>query len=148
MWRDKDILGGGVFTLMGVAAFVMAQNYNPGSALNMGPGYMPRIVSAAIVLLGLVQVGGALMRRTERELLDSINWRALALVLLSIAAFALLIRSAGVIPAVTAMIVIAWWADPARNLRHLPALLVVGNLMPILIFNVGLGMHLALWRVF
>lgn len=148
MYRDRDIIGGGLFTLIGLGAYLIALGYNPGTALNMGPGYLPRAVAGAMVVLGLVQIIGALRNKGQRDLVDGFNWRALILILGAIVAFAVLVKPAGIIPAVSLMIVIAWFADPVRNLRHLPALLVIGNLLPILIFNVLLKMNLKLLGAF
>lgn len=148
MYRDRDIIGGGLFTLIGLGAYLIALGYNAGTALNMGPGYLPRAVAGAMVVLGLVQIIGALRNKGQRDLVDGFNWRALLLILGAIIAFALLVKPAGIIPAVSLMIVIAWFADPARNPRHLPALLVIGNLLPILIFNLLLKMNLKLWGLF
>lgn len=145
MYRDRDIIGGGLFTLIGLGAYLIALGYNPGTALNMGPGYLPRAVAAAMVVLGLVQIIGALRNKGQRDLVEGFNWRALILILGAIITFALLVKPAGIIPAVSLMIVIAWFADPARKTRHLPALLVIGNLLPILIFNLLLKMNLKLW---
>lgn len=148
MFQDRDVIGGGIFTLIGLGAFVMAQNYHAGSALNMGPGYLPRLVSGAIVLLGLAQIIGALRSKGEPDRIVDFNWRAFGLILAAIVTFALLVKPAGLIPAVTLMIVIGWFADPKRKPSHLLGLLIIGNLMPILIFNLLLRMQIKLWGLF
>ena len=51
--RD-DLLAGGVFVALGVAFAVGATRYDLGSALNMGPGYVPLALGLVLAVLGLV----------------------------------------------------------------------------------------------
>lgn len=134
----KDGLGGLLFAAIGLFALVTARDYPAGSALSMGPGYVPTIVSALILGLGLLLFLRGL-RRGEDDEPVSVAWLPLALVTAAIAGFAMLIPF-GILVAVTYLVVVAWLADPHRRLKALPVLILAGIGVTVLIFKVGLGL--------
>jgi len=139
----KDLLGGLLFTSIGALALGMCWHYEMGTALRMGPGYFPRIVSGLTLVLGVMHVIRAL-RDPSGERCTGFAWRPLCVITMSIAGFALLIQPFGVVPAVAFLVLGSWFAHPARRLRSLPLLLAVGMTLPILIFNIGLKMPLTI----
>ena len=60
--RDS-LLAGGVFVVVGIAFAVAATRYELGSALRMGPGYLPLVLGAVLAGLGLIIVGQGLAAR-------------------------------------------------------------------------------------
>lgn len=138
----KDGLGGLLFAAIGLLALVTARDYPAGSALSMGPGYVPTIVSTLILGLGVLLFLRGL-RRSEDDEAPEVAWRPLALVTVAIAGFAVLIQF-GILVAVTYLVVASWLADPNRRLKALPALIVVGLAVTVLIFKVGLGLPIAM----
>jgi len=141
MRMTKDLLGALTFTGIGALALAACWRYEMGTALRMGPGYFPRIVSGLILILSVVNVIRALCDPAGDARLG-FAWRPLSILLLSITGFALLIQPFGIVPAVAFLVVGSWFANPARRLRSLPPLLAVGIALPILIFNIGLNMPL------
>lgn len=134
----KDGLGGLLFAAIGLFALVNARAYPIGSALSMGPGYLPTVVSTLILGLGVLLFFGSLRRGGTEESV-SIAWRPLVLVTAAIAGFALLIQF-GILVAVTYLVAAAWVADPNRRLKALPVLIVVGIGITVLIFKIGLNL--------
>ncbi|MBB3772760.1 hypothetical protein FHS55_003381 [Angulomicrobium tetraedrale] len=132
----KDGLGGLIFAALGLSALLMSRSYPVGSALSMGPGYFPTIVSTLMLGLGVL-----LFLRSLRGPADAvpfaIAWRPFILITAAIAGFAFLIEF-GIVVAVTYLVIAAWLADPNRKLKTLLMLIVIGILVPILIFSVGL----------
>ena len=63
-YRDS-ILAGGVFVVVGVAFAVAATRYELGSALRMGPGYVPLVLGALLAGLGLVVIGQGVAARVR-----------------------------------------------------------------------------------
>lgn len=59
--KVSDLLAGGVFITLGLAFAVGASTYQVGSALRMGPGYLPLVLGGILVALGLVIVGQGLL---------------------------------------------------------------------------------------
>lgn len=139
----KDGLGGLLFAGIGLAALLISWNYPVGSTLSMGPGYFPRVVSVLIMALGLLLYLRSLNDR-EAEPMGEIAWRPLIIITAAIAGFALLIQF-GTIVSVAFLVVVAWFADPRRKRKALPALVLTGIIIPILIFNFGLNLPIKVW---
>lgn len=138
----KDGLGGLLFAAIGLFALLTSQSYPAGTALSMGPGYVPTVVSTLILALGVLLFVRGLRREPGAEIL-AIAWRPLALVSAAIAGFAVLIQF-GILVAVTYLVVVSWLADPNRSLKALPALVGVGIGVTILIFKLGLNLPIPL----
>lgn len=59
-----DLLAGGTFVALGLAFAVGASRYDVGSALQMGPGYLPLVLGVLLAVLGAgILVTGLLARR-------------------------------------------------------------------------------------
>ena len=100
MRLSKHILAGTIFIGLGVAAILMSETYRMGSAVAMGPGYFPRLLGGALIVLGALAIGQAVRARTDSERLPRPPLRQLVLIPLSAASFAFLIEPAGLAVAV------------------------------------------------
>jgi hypothetical protein len=98
---SKDFLAGLLFVAFGIAALVLGREYPFGSASAMGPGFFPRVLAVALIVLGAVLSGRGLTLHGEK--LDSAHIRPLIFVLGAILAFAFLIEKVGLI--VTGLVV-------------------------------------------
>jgi hypothetical protein len=139
----QDFWAGLMFVAFGAIAIAIARNYKFGSADHMGPGYMPVAVSALLIVFGLALAARSLARGSQR--VYKLAWFATALVLLSVLAFAFLVRSVGL--AITTVL-LALLCRAAGRYWHWKesVLLAVGlAVMVVLIFLKGLGMSLPLW---
>jgi len=94
MYDHKSILSGVLFLAVGLAASVLAKDYELGTALQMGPGYFPRILSIALSALGICAIGTGLINRSEIRI-EKPNLVPLLLVLIGFFSFALLVDRAG-----------------------------------------------------
>jgi Tripartite tricarboxylate transporter TctB family len=106
-WRtNKDLWAGLHYIAVGAAGWWFALDYPFGSALRMGPGYFPIVLSAVMILMGLYVL--ALGLRKEHEKIQG-NWsiRALIILPLSTIVFGVLMEEAGFIPAMVALIPIS-----------------------------------------
>jgi putative tricarboxylic transport membrane protein len=134
----KDLLAGCLFLAFGVAFFILAQDYQLGSARRMGPGYFPVVLSFVLMAIGLATVvrGLVVPGLPVRDFAPG----ALALVTASIVLFGLLVERAGLGLAVAALVLAA--APASRNSRPLAALLLAAALgvFCVLVFVKGLGL--------
>ncbi|MGO4706787.1 tripartite tricarboxylate transporter TctB family protein [Microvirga sp. 2MCAF38] len=146
MKLSKDLVSGLLFACIGLGSLTIASAYPFGSALSMGPGYFPMIVSGLIFLFGCATSIQA-MRAQDTDLVGRLHLRPLAFIVASIVSFALLIDRAGLVIAVSALILLGWYANPYRNLRDLPFLLAIGITVPVLVFRFGLNMPIKLWML-
>lgn len=141
----KDFLSGALFAAIGVFAFVIAQNYRMGTAMQMGPGYFPTVLSALIVVLGGVIMVTAAMRPDRSEVVATWEVRPLVAVAASILAFALLIRSWGLVASIAASVIVARIGARDHGIIEIAALIVVISAGAIAIFSYGLHLSLRIW---
>ena len=137
------VLGGALALALGLWVMTEAGGYQMGTARRMGPGYFPSLLGALLALMGAALAALGLWRAEgapeEEERADP---RALVAVLAGLAAFALLLPRAGLVPAVIGLVVIA--AQGSGQMRPLGALVLAFVLAALswAIFRLGLGLPL------
>jgi len=139
----RDFAAGLLFVALGALALVIGADYRPGTALNMGPGYFPRIVGACLAGLGAFVVLGSL--RVQGPGLERWHLRPLVLVLGAVLAFGWLLEGFGLIAAVAALASISALAQGERRLWEVPALIFALSLIAWLVFVRGLDLPIPLW---
>jgi len=111
---------------------------NVGTLRRIGPGFFPILLGTAIALLG----AATLFERPERRAEEGFALRPLLCVSLAILAFALLVRSAGLIPATLALVALVSLGQ-SRVAPSAAALTGLGlSLLGYLVFIQGLGLPL------
>jgi len=138
-----DILSGALFAGVGLLALYLGYGYPAGSALDMGPGYLPRIVAAALVLIG----GVLIVRGARRRLwalppfpLWSMVWIGVAILL-----FAVLIERTGLFLASLACVAVAAAADAQVRWREVPVVAVLLAGFCALLFGYALKLSVPVW---
>ncbi|MFE3837451.1 tripartite tricarboxylate transporter TctB family protein [Pseudogemmobacter sonorensis] len=141
-WRD--VAGGFVMLGLGLAFWHhAASHYEMGTLRRMGPGMFPAALGLVLAGFGVALTLGALLRRGA---IPAIRLREPACVLAGIAAFALLIRPAGMLPAVLALTLISSFAERRFRPKSLVALCAALCAMAWLVFGLGLGLPVPMWR--
>ena len=139
----KDFWTGSIYVAIGVAALLIARNYNFGSGARMGPGYFPTVVAAALILVGTVIVGRSFFRPGEG--IAGFAWRPLAIVIASIVAFGFLIVRAGFPVAAVVLVLGCALASERFRLAPIPLLGMLGLIgLCIVLFVSGLGVPMPL----
>lgn len=95
---QKDVVAGACFAIVGVVLFFWSYEYQMGTALQMGPGYFPRLCAIMLFFLGVAAVVKGVLAKVP----DPIPYHKvepLFLILASIISFALLIERAGLVVA-------------------------------------------------
>lgn len=139
----KDFASGLLFIFIGAAALVLGSGYRPGTLLNMGPGYFPRIIGILLVVSGAIVALGSLRIRGGR--IEPVRLRPLVLILASIAAFGWALERQGLLVALGLLIAISSLAQGGRRFWEIPVLLAVLAFIAWLIFVQGLGLAIPLW---
>ncbi len=137
-----DIVGGLALTALGAFAAFYGQQYEFGSLNRMGPGYFPVALGLIVAVLGLFIAVPAFFRRGEPI---HIEWKTLALVLGSIVAFALTLKTLGLVLATVLAVIISSLAD--NDTRWKGRLIIAAGVATItyLVFIRGLSMVLPVW---
>ncbi len=105
-WRsNRDFFAGLMYIVTGAAAIWMARDYPFGSALRMGPGYFPIVLSGIMVVFGIYVMAQGF--RNNEKIQGNWSIRALIVLPLSTVIFGYLMEEAGFIPAMVALIPIS-----------------------------------------
>ena len=130
---NKEILSGLHFIGIGGLGIYLAQDYPMGSALRMGPGYFPIVLSGIMILFGIYCLIQGLLKP---EKLAGSNWslRALIILPLGLVIFGQLMEHAGFIPALIALIIIS--ATASREFKLTEVLML------------AVGLTIACWALF
>ncbi|GAB3547658.1 tripartite tricarboxylate transporter TctB family protein [Noviherbaspirillum agri] len=136
--NPRDFWSGIIFLVFGVAAVVIGRDYTMGTAGRMGPAYFPTVLGALLAIIGAISVVRSLLRSGMP--LEKFAIRELILILVAVLLFGFLVRGAGLVVAVPALIVISAFAS--AKFRLLPAVLLAAGLtaFAILVFVKALGL--------
>jgi hypothetical protein len=140
----KNLLAGAIFVAFGLAFAIAAANYDLGSALKMGPGYIPLVLGGVLVLLGAIIVAEGLFAGASVPI-GAVPWRGAILLAGGVVFFGATVRGLGLAPALFVAALMSAFAS--RRTGVVAALLMAVGLtvLCILIFVEGLGAPLRLF---
>lgn len=138
-----DILAGLLFAGLGLAALVIGRAYPVGSSLDMGPGYLPRVVAGALVLTGLVVMLRGM--RLRAFCWPALPLRAMGWIAAAILLFAGLVERTGLFVACLASILVAALGDPQARWREVPVVAVIFAGFCALLFGYVLRLPVRVW---
>jgi hypothetical protein len=139
----KDVLAGLIFIGFGLAFGYASLGYDIGTALRMGPGYFPVLLSGILVVLGAVVLAqGIFATGPDETPIGSVPWLALLLVVGALVFFGLTVRGLGLMPALFVTAFLSAFAS--KHNGWLAALLLAAGLTLLcwLIFIWALGLPL------
>lgn len=141
---SKDFLSGLMFIAFGLIAIYFGQKLAQGTAVRMGPGYVPRMLS--YILLGLGGLICVVALVSGSEPVEKPKWKPITMVTIGIVCFALLFERAGLLPALVVLILISSLGGEEFKLKE-----VIGNMIALailctLVFKLGLGMNISIVR--
>ena len=141
LWR-QSLVAGALFAGVGAAALAVGWAYPMGSATRMGPGYFPALLAWILIGLGAAIAGSGL--RAAPAPMPRVALRPVAALVGAMLAFALLLPTAGLVPASVATVVLAALAD--RDSRGWEVVLLAAALagFAALLFVKWLGLTISL----
>jgi putative tricarboxylic transport membrane protein len=136
--HPKDFWSGLLFIGFGFAAWFIARGYPMGSATRMGPAYFPSVLGGLLAVIGAVVLIRSFITPGAR--IVGFALKPLVLVTVSTLLFGLLVRPAGLAPALVLLVLISAWAS--RHFSWLAtALLALGlTVFSVLVFVKALGL--------
>lgn len=144
----QNFWSGAMFVAFGLAFALGARNYDLGTAQRMGPAYFPMMLGALLALLGAIVMLRALIDKGADGAIERFHFAPLLSVLGAVAAFALLLRPAGLVIALGALIGIGALGSHVRRWREIVALGVALAVLVPAVFVRGLGLVIPLWPAF
>ena len=143
MRSPKDFWAGVLYAGFGGFAVIIARDYGMGSGARMGPAYFPTVLGSLLLLIGIVSMVRSLVK--DGEPLGAIAWKPMLLVTAATLLFGLLLRAAGLVPAIVVLVLVSAAASVkfrfAWRALGLMALLVA---FCALVFVEGLGLNVPL----
>ena len=138
--NHQDFWAGIMFLGLGILAVYLARDYPIGRAMRMGPGYFPTYLGWLMIIVGSI-VGGRSFFRDPTEEEVTTKWAIVPLALMpaSVAVFAVLIDTVGLVIAVLSMLVLA--NASIKNFRPIEFTInfIVLLCIAIFVFQKGLG---------
>ena len=138
--NHQDFWAGVMFLGLGILAVYLSKDYPLGRAMRMGPGYFPTYLGWLMIIVGSIVGGRSFLRDpTEEEVTTKWAIVPLALMPASVAVFAVLIDTVGLVIAVLSMLVLA--NASIKNFRPIEFTInfVVLLCIAIFVFQKGLG---------
>jgi hypothetical protein len=139
----QDAGAAATFILIGVAGLWFGREYELGTTSQMGPGYMPMLLSVGLILFGIVV--GVRGFTVKGPPIEPSRWRATLLILASIVVFALLIETAGLLVATFAIVVLSALASPQAKWKETIGLGIFLAVFCVLVFVYGLKKPIPIW---
>jgi hypothetical protein len=139
---SKDFLSGLMFIAFGLIAIYFGQKLAQGTAVRMGPGYVPRMLS--YILLGLGGLICVVALTTQGEPVERLKWKPITMVTIGIVCFALLFERAGLLPALVVLVFISSLGGEEFKLTEVIGNMIVLAILCTLVFKVGLGMNISI----
>ena len=137
---SKDFYAGLLYVFFGASAFVIARDYNMGTAFRMGPAYFPTVLSVVLIVIGVASVIRAFIipgTPVGRLAISGLLWVTTSVVL-----FGFLIRGAGLAVALPLLVVSSASASAKFRWRQTLVMAVGITTFCVLVFLKGLGIPL------
>lgn len=136
--RNRDLWAGLMFLATGAVSMFIALGYPSGTVLRMGPGYFPRVLGGILILFGICAMIMGLRRNEKIQ--GGWSLRALIVLPLSMVLFGVLMKHAGFVPAMVALVLGS--AAGGREFKFVEVLLLTGLLtaLSVAVFIWGLGL--------
>lgn len=148
LFDAREVLAGLLFLGFGIAGLLIGSDYATGTAMRMGAGYFPWLVSLALCGLGVALLVRGLLLSRERVALGELFQARVGLSIGgSVVAFALLLPSLGLGLSTLLMTLLSGLARRRANLAELTVLGCALGLFSVLVFAWGLGLNLPAWPV-
>ena len=122
---NKDFLSGLHFVGIGALGIFLAQDYPMGSALRMGPGYFPIVLSGIMILFGIYCLIQGLLK--PEKIVGNWSLRALIILPVATALFGVLMEHAGFVPALIVLVFVS--AAAGDEFKFLEVLIMAAGLM-------------------
>ncbi|MBU0784706.1 MAG: tripartite tricarboxylate transporter TctB family protein [Gammaproteobacteria bacterium] len=139
----RDFWAGLLYLFIGAAALYMAKDYEMGTAVSMGPGYFPIVLSGLLILIGSISLIRSFI--VEGEPLEGFAVSKILYVTVSIVAFALVVEGAGFAIAVILVFAISAMGSKFFNWKFTLGIALASSIFCSLLFVKGLGIPLPIF---
>lgn len=146
--NQKDFWSGVMFVAVGLAFAYFARAYEMGTAQRMGPAFFPTVLGFLLAGLGVIIGIKSLAGETHDGHIEKFHFAALGWVLGAVVLFGLLLRPAGLVIALIALIVVSSLGSHDFKRKEI-VFLTIGLIVLVMIaFIWGLKLTIPVWPAF
>jgi hypothetical protein len=138
--NPKDFWTGIIYIAFGAAAIFIARDYGLGTPRKMGPAFFPGILSIMLIVIGIISLTRSFIRPGTP--VGRITFKGLLLVIGATVLFGLIVRGAGMVIALPALVIVSAYGSDKFDWRTSITMAIVLTAFCILIFLKGLGIPL------
>jgi hypothetical protein len=139
----KDFWAGLMFIAFGVVFAWVAQNYQMGTAVRMGPAYFPTVLGGILVVLGLLVLIESLAVQGPK--VPRFYLKPLLLLLFAIVLFGIFLKPLGLVICTGILIGIGAFGGLDFRWKEVVILSVILAIFAVFVFVRGLGLPIPVW---
>jgi len=139
----KDFWAGLMFLAFGVGFAWVAQNYQMGTSVRMGPAYFPTVLGGILALIGLAIVVQSLA--TAGGPVPKFYFRPLILIVFAVVVFGILLKPLGLVLSLAILVGIGAFGGFEFKSKEVAILYVVLAIFSVWVFVKGLGLPIPVW---
>ncbi len=139
----RDFWAGLMFIAFGLGFALVAQNYQMGTSVRMGPAYFPTYLGGILAVIGI----GILIESffAKGDPVPKFYFRPLILIVLSVVLFGILLKPLGLVLSLAVLVGLGAFGGFEFKLKEVVILYVVLAIFSVLVFVKGLGLPIPVW---
>ena len=139
----KDFWAGLMFIGFGIGFAAVAQNYQMGNAVRMGPAYFPTMLGGLLAILGLAIFIQSLVVSGPK--VSAFVFRPLILIIVAIVLFGIALKPLGMVIAAAILVFVGAFGGHEFRWKEVAILYVVLAIFSVFVFVKGLGLPFPVW---
>jgi len=139
----RDFWAGLMFIAFGVGFAWVAQNYQMGTSVRMGPAYFPTVLGAMLAILGVAILLMSLA--SAGPPVAKFYFRPLILIIVAIVAFGILLKPLGLVLSLAILVGVGAFGGFEFKAKEVAILYVVLAIFSVWLFVKGLGLPIPVW---
>jgi hypothetical protein len=139
----RDFWAGLMFIAFGVGFAWVAQNYQMGTSVRMGPAYFPTMLGGILAVIGLAIFIQSFI--VAGSAVPKFYFRPLVLIVLATVLFGVLLKPLGLVLSVAVLVGVGAFGGFEFKTKEVAILYVVLAIFSVWVFVKGLGLPIPVW---
>jgi putative tricarboxylic transport membrane protein len=139
----KDFWAGLMFLAFGVGFAWVAQNYQMGTSVRMGPAYFPTVLGGLLAILGIAILIQSFI--STGPPVAKFYFRPLVLIVVAVVLFGILLKPLGLVLSVAVLVGLGAFGGFEFKTKEVAILYVLLAIFSVLVFVKGLGLPIPVW---